>query len=111
MTQHNTADRMTEAQFADIVRELIIDHFARKIEGDMNATHLAKYRGEEMTSLFLFFNAFYSHLSEWEGEECRDEDHRFFRILSPEAFAVVNALFNSLSRNEFSDHSPSLWSL
>lgn len=100
---------MTEAQFADIVRELIIDHFARKIEGDTEATHLAKYRGEEMTSLFLFFNAFYSHLSEWG--KCDEEDHRIFRILSPEAFAVVNALFNSLSRNEFSDHSPSLWSL
>lgn len=111
MTNTN-ADRLTEAQFADTVRELIIINFSRMLQNHpsyWDARRMANTEGEEIMALFVFFNEFYSHLSEFG--ECHDDDHRFFRILSPEAFAVVNDLFNSLSRNEFSDAWPSLWSL
>lgn len=111
MTNTN-ADRLTEAQFADTVRELIIINFSNVLQNQpsyWDARRMATTEGEEIMALFVFFNEFYAHLSEWEG--CHDDDHRFFRILSPEAFAVANDLFNSLSRNEFSNAWSSLWSL
>jgi len=105
---NTNADRLTEAQFADTVRELIIINFSRVLQNDpsyWDARRKAITHGEETAALFVFFIEFYQHLSEWEG--CHDDNHRFFRILSDEAFAVTLALYEELDRGEFSD----AWSL
>lgn len=102
---------ITDKEFADTVRDLIIIHFGRMLQNDpsyWDARRMVETAGEETAALFVFFNEFAGHLAEWG--ECEGDDHRFFRILSPEAFGIANALFNELDRGLFSGSGPrGLW--
>lgn len=101
---------ITDTEFADTVRDLIIIHFGRMLQDHPSYWDVRRsaWMSDRTAALFVFFNEFAAHLAEWG--ECQDDDHRFFRILSPEAFAIANTLFNELDRGLFSGSGPrGLW--
>lgn len=92
------------------VRDLVVHNFVHNIKTHPDSGWLSLH-DEETAALFLFVNAFAAHYEELDDEECHDENHRLFRILSPEAYEAVETLYAQLLRDEFPGATTPSWRL